>query len=502
MHAAAITAWDWMIVAAYAAVVVVIATWSNRRQKSADDYMLAGRSLPWWVIGISIIATSFSTISLLGWTGKGYAQGAQWVQFQLGELAAILVVCALFLPFFSRLPLTTAYEYLEGRFGRTARLVASLAFHVQVVARAGLFLYVTAEALTVFTEDIALGLDECIVIVGVASMLYSSVGGLGAVVWTDALQMAMVLVGVTWSLLLVIGRLPGGLADVAAVMEAPGQPPLIDWSLSLDKTPTVLSAVLAYGVLALSVAGTNQQPVQRYLACRDLGAARRAALLSWAVGLLVVLLTLGLGVVLRAWYGDTAIPTDKVFPTFVAAELPAGIAGLLVAAIFAASMSSIDSAVHSMSTATLVDFIEPARRRPLEPRTRLRLARLLTLAHGVLAVSAAFIASRQGRDIVDLLLLWLGFLAGPVLGLFLLGMLTRSIRERHALIGVGVGYVVAMLLNTTWLTAGDETLAQQIGVHGIWTACVCCLVTLVVASSAAAVDRSHTEAPPEDASGL
>lgn len=468
---------DWAIVAAYGLAVVGIAAWSQRRQKTSDDYLMAGRRLPWWLVGVSIIATAFSSISLLGWTGKGYADGPRWFQLQAGELAAILVVCLLFLPFFSRLRLTTAYEYLEARFGPRARWFGSLMFHVQVLARAGLFLFLTARALAVFTE---IEVETSILVVGLAAMLYSSAGGLGAVVWTDLIQFALVLAGVAACVAMILADLPGGAADVGAALCDPARPPAADFTPDPGRWPTFWSGLLAYGVLALSVAGTNQQAVQRYMACRDLRASRRAAVLSWAIGALIVLLTLGLGVGLSVRYDGVAIPADDVFTTFVRDGLPTGLAGIMVAAIFAASMSSIDSSIHAMSTATLVDFVERARRRPMAERARLRTARLLTLAYGVVAVGAAFYAMSRGRDVIDLLLAWLGFLAGPVLGLFLLGMLTRGVREAAALVGVGAGYAAVVLGTQGGIFFEERSLFAQIGVHPIWAAAVGCGVTLLV----------------------
>jgi SSS family solute:Na+ symporter len=469
---AAISALDWSIVAAYGVAVVLIAAWSKRRQKTSEDYLMAGRRLPWWLVGASIIATAFSTISLLGWTGKGYTDGPRWFQLQAGELAAIVVVCVLFMPFFARLRLTTAYEYLERRFGPRARWFASAMFHVMVLARAGLFLFVTARALAVFTD---IDVETSVLVVGAAAMVYSSVGGLGAVVWTDALQLLLVITGVTASVVLLLGELPGGLADVVAVADDPARPPPVDMTFAVDQWPTFLSGLLAYGVLALSVAGTNQQAVQRYMACPDLAASRRAALLSWAIGAVIVLLTLGLGMALFARYPAEYAdfhPND-VFPTFIRDHLGIGLTGILVAAVFAASMSSIDSAIHAMSTATLVDFVERIRKKPLAERRRLLAARLLTLGYGVLAVGAAFYALEQGRDVIDLLMAWLAMLSGPVLGLFLVGMLTRRAGEAAALAGVIAGYRVVV-----GVTRGE--VFADLGVHGIWAAAVGCVVTLLV----------------------
>ncbi len=481
---AALQPLDWIIVGAYGAAVVLIATLAKRKQKDSEDYLLGGRSLPWWLIGMSIIATAFSTISLLGWTGKGYNDGPRWFQLQAGELAAIAVVCVLFLPFFARLNLTTAYEYLEQRFGPRARWLASALFHVTVLARAGLFLFLTARALAVFTD---IEVETSILIVGLAAMVYSSTGGLGAVVWTDGLQLLLVVVGVTASIVLILGDLPGGLGDVIDLASAPERNPAVNFDPSPAQWPTFWSGLLAYGLLALSVAGTNQQAVQRYLACKDLRASRRAALLSWALGALIVLLTLGMGMALYLKYGGRPLASDDVFSTFVRDDLPTGLAGIMIAAVFAASMSSIDSSIHSMATATLVDFVERIRREPLADARRLRVARVLTLVYGVLAVGAAFYAMRQGRDVIDLLLTWLGFLAGPILGLFLLGMLTRRVREWHALVGVVAGYGLILLvftdkvLSVAGAAGAPTTVAGNLGVHGIWAAFSGCAVAFGVA---------------------
>lgn len=491
---AALALLDWAVVAGYAVAVVLIALYAKRRQKGSADYLLGGGRLPWWAIGVSIIATAFSSISLVTWTGLAYYQGVRWMQLQIGELVAIAVVCVIFLPYFARLDITTAYAYLDRRFGRAARWIASAVFHVVVLARAGLFLFLTAQVLSVFTDiDVA----PCIVLVGIAALVYSSTGGLGAVVWTDALQMLLVVGGVAAALVLVVGELPGGLADLGPALGGQKALPVVDTSLDLGSFPSLVAALFAYGTFALAVAGTNQQAVQRYLACADLAASRRAALLSWVVGALVTALTLGLGVALFARFGgdpthalNASVQVDRVFATFVEGHLPVGLAGVLAAAIFAASMSSVDSAIHSMATATLVDFMEPLRRAPLTDAARLKRARLLTAIYGVLAVFAALVAMQQGRHVFDLLLRWLGYLVGPILGLFLLGMLTRFVAQRAAVAGVVAGYATVLLGFTTLVLerapvdgagGAPSTLAASLGVHGIWAASAGCVATMGIA---------------------
>jgi SSS family solute:Na+ symporter len=322
------------------------------------------------------------------------------------------------------------------------------------------------------------------------------------VVWTDALQLLLVLGGVAASVAFVVSSLPGGLGDVAAALTAPGREPVLRLDADVNAYPGFWTGLLAYGVLALSVAGTNQQSVQRYLACADLRAARRAALLSWAVGAVVVLLTLGLGVALFALHGDAGegpwhgVKADAVFATFVAEGLPVGLAGLLAAAVFAASMSSIDSAIHAMATATLVDFVERIRTRPLGEAARLRTARALTLVYGTLAVGAAFYAMTRGRDTIDLLLRWMGFLAGPVLGLFLLGRFTRRVRSAHALSGFAAGYAAVLLGFLLPLGGGGRTWAAGQGIHWIWAAALACLLTVLVAWLAARLTPARGDPTP------
>ncbi len=473
---------DWTVVAVYGAVVVAIGAWANRRQKNTEDYFLGGRRMRWWAVGVSLIATSFSSVALIGGTGYGYGKGMGYLQLQIGDFVAILVACMVFLPFFARLRLTTAYEYLELRFGVGARTVASALFLGQTLLRTGILVLGPALALTAVSD---LDLQAAIVLSGVAALLYSAAGGITAVVWTDLIQLSVVVLGVLVSVVIVSSDVVGGAGAVWSHAAAEGRLEAVSTDLTFATPFTLVGALLAYGVLALSVAGTNQQAVQRYLACTDVHAARRAAFLGWGIGFFAVALTLFLGVAIHAWsdlspaaerftaaMAEEGRTNDSALPLFILHRLPAGISGLLVAAIFAASMSSMDSAIHSMSTATLVDFVRRFRARPMEARSELRLARLLTAVFGVLAILAALLAATAARGLLDTLITWLGYFAGPLLGLFGLGVLTRRTNEAGALIGtaLGAGLVagaVALELPARW------------AFHPLWLAPVALLTTLV-----------------------
>ncbi len=467
---------DLLVIGLYGAIVLAIGLHANRRQKSTEDYYLGGRRLPWWAVGVSILATSFSSTSLIGGTGAGFSNGIKMIQWQIGDLLAFGIVCVLFLPYFARLKLTTAYEFLEHRFGRAARLVASGLFLLQTLLRTGLLVYAPALALS-----LVLGwrIETAIVVTALCAILYSSFGGISAVVWTDLIQVGVIVVGVLSSLLLISGDVPGGFEAIVKTAWEGDRLQAIDLTFDWKNPYTLWWTLVAYGVLALSIAGTNQQSVQRYQSCPDLRSARKAALFGWSIGALVLGATLFLGVCLHAW--TTLVPDalpeamkgDQVLPALILHRLPPGLAGLLVAAIFAASMSSIDSAIHSMSTATLIDFVRPHRRRPLEEKSELRLARILTALFGLVALAVALVAARKDQGLFQTMVTWLGYFAGPLLGLFLLGMLSKRASQTGALVGVGVafaGICYAVLWN----------LPKTHGFHALWLAPASLLVTLLL----------------------
>ena len=268
---------------------------------------------------------------------------------------------------------------------------------------------------------------------------------------------------------------------------------VIDPDQSWLSVRSLPGAILGYGILAISVAGTNQQPVQRYLTCRDVPGARRAAWTGWAVGLVVTALTLVVGVLLFAYHEVAATPgagdlgPDAIFPRFIAEVLPPGVAGLLMAAIFAAAMSSLDSALNSLATATMHDFVLRYRRRPITPEAHLAWARAITVAWGIASVGAALYVAGQGT-LLALVVRYMGYFAGPVLGLFVLALLPRRFRPTAALLGTSLAF--ASVLGFELLARSSESVAPL----GIWACAVGALVTLVATVGLDAVARPGGEA--------
>jgi len=466
---------DVFVMVLYGAVVLGIGFWANRRQKNSEDYFLGGRKLKWWAVGISLVATSFSSASLIGGTGFGYSNGLGYLQWQIGDLIAILIVCAIFLPFFAAQPITTAYEWLEHRFGRRARVVGSLLFLAQTAVRASVLVYGPALAIQAV---LGWSVESSILLSATAAIAYSAFGGIAAVVWTDCIQFGVILFAVVAALFMVGSDVPGGFG--AIVDHAREHERLHAVTFSADpKSPfNLLASVVPYMFLALSLFGTGQQAVQRFLSCQDLKSARRAALTGWLAGTIALSITLLLGVAIFAWQelapaaeGFALDKGDKVLPTFLVARMPAGMAGLMLAAIFAASMSSLDSAVHSMSTSFLVDIVR---------RRDLRLARVATIGVGVIATFGALAAARSESGMLLTMASWLAYFAGPMLALFLLGMLTK-VTENAALIGVAAGGLLVLVL--AWYRT-------SLPFHRLWLCPISCIAAMLTGLAAARLRRA------------
>ncbi|RKZ17355.1 sodium-coupled permease [bacterium] len=465
---------DFLVVAAYAAVVIILGWMAHRRQSSSTDYFLGGRNLPWLVVGASILATAFSASSLLGGPGEAFHHGLLWLQLQVGDLIAVAIVVYFFIPALRGRELTTAYEFLESRFDLRVRWFASALFQLQVLFRAGVLVYGPALALSTLTD---LNLSSTIVIVGAVAAAYTVLGGITAVVWTDALQVGVVVAGLGACLAQIHTGMDGGLAEAFSIASEAGRTRLVDTAAPLNSARSWPGAVFGYGILALAVFGTNQQTVQRYLSCRSVAEARRAAWTGWFLGLLITALTLVLGVALYGYYRvhtgalDSEIAADAILPFFVANELPPGLAGLLVAAILAAAMSSLDSALSSLATTCEVDFL--SRLRPTDDAGTLRRARWLTLIAGILATAAALALAGRGT-LLALAVRVMGWFAGPILAIFILALRKHRPPARVMLVAAVLGTVVVLLAS---IPGPWPEWARP----GIWSAALGTVVTLAIA---------------------
>jgi SSS family solute:Na+ symporter len=446
---------DWSIVAVYALIIISIGIIASRKQNNTDEYFRGARQLPWWAIGLSIVATSFSAASLLGGPGQGYGHGFLYLQLQLGDLIGYGLVIALFLPFFINLNLTTAYEYLERRFDAKTRSLGSLCVLLFVIARLGALLYGASLVVSTVT---GIPLYPAIMIVGFISIVYTVAGGITAVVWTDVLQFGMIFLGLGAGIWAAVSGVNGGLGTLWQAAGEAGKLTMFNVSWQPDSIYSLPTALLAYGILAFAVAGTNQQSVQRYVSCSDLPSARKAILLGWFSGFVGVAATLLLGVILFGFYSlNTGLPEeivgDQILPYFIVNQVPVGASGFLVAAIFAAAMSSIDSALHSLATCMTVDFYERYFCQQDNEAKSLRVAQILIVFWGVLGILSAFYVASTGKDLLPFLVSYTTIFLGPLLGIFLMGVLFPRINANGAFYGTVLAVILIIIASEVgWLT--------------------------------------------------
>ncbi|HSJ32974.1 MAG TPA: sodium/solute symporter [Longimicrobiales bacterium] len=480
---------DWIVLAIYIATMVGIGFWANRKQTDTEAYFVGNRNIRWWAAGLSIIATSFSAASILGVPGYAYAGDMWYLQYQLGDFLGAAIVVVLFIPFFHRIRgLTTAYEYLEVRFDLKTRLLGSSLFVMTVLLRAGTLLFGAALlfAAVVPTEFIPglTGVEEAVVFFGIIAIIYTVMGGISAVIWTDVIQFSIMSVGIFACMAVVVLSTPGGWGLAFEQAGAAGKLTIIHTDDILGGRG-LLTAIFGYGLLALSLFGTNQQPVQRYMTVKNPREAQKSLMLGVVAGAIGVTLSLLLGVFMFIFYEHfpALLPadatSDQVVPHFINTQVPPILTGLLVAAVFAAAMSSLDSALNSLSAALTVDFLK--RFRPeVSDAGRLTFAKVVVVTAGLLGIVIGIYAARTEESLIDLILTFMGYFAGGLLGLFLLGMLTKRANGTGAFTGAIIGTLVVLMM-----TENDFPLPHMYEWLGmgpipfIWSTALGLLVTLV-----------------------
>jgi len=501
---------NWVVVVAYLAWVVGDGIRRSRGATNLEGYFLAGRSLPWWAVGLSVMATQLSAITLIGTTGQGATDGLRFVQFYFGLPIAMVILGVTIVPFLMNAKVYTAYEYLERRFNPATRSLTSFLFLLSRGMSCGTIIAAPA---VVFTAVLGIPLWMSIALIGIPTVMYTVIGGVGAVTWADVKQMFVIVLAVLAMLVVIVVQLPLPLDDALRLAGATGRLTTFDFSFNLTNTYTFWSGIIGGTFLMLSYFGADQSQVQRYLAAKSVDEARSSLLMSayWKIPLQAMILLLGVGIflfyvfkpapllfnpvqdraaraaapgafaALDARYAtvtderrqaanardaaafaaaDRAVnavrtealataedalgqPTrdvNYIIPRFVIDYLPVGLAGLFLAAILAAAMSSIAAELNSLATATTVDFyqrwVNPA---ATDPQS-LRVGKLSTMFWGLFACVVATQAATLG-SLIEVVNRFGSFFYGSILGVFLLAMIPRA-RGVGAFVGLLAGMSV------------------------------------------------------------
>lgn len=432
---------DLAVILAYLVGITLLGARFRRTQKDLKDYFLGGRRAPWWAIALSIVSAETSTLTIIGTPALSFAGNLGFLQVVFGYLLARLVISLLLLPHYFRGEMFTAYELMERRFGPGLRKLT-----------AGTFLLIRslAEGVRVFAISIVisviLGTGEVasILLIVALTLFYTFEGGMTAVIWTEVVQMCLYLFGAAVSLVVILQHIPGGWDTAAALASAAGKFQVFDFGFEpsaafFGRTYTFWAGIIGGCFLTTASHGTEQLMVQRLLAARSQTESRAALLASWLVIFVQFTLFLLIGILLYAYHTSTGLAApqvlDRVYPEFVWRYLPAGVAGLVMAAVLAAAMANLSAALNALASTTVMDFYRPIAARlgkqALSGASSLRLARWATVAWGVVLVAIGILARRWG-SVLEAGLSVASVVYGALLGVFLLGVLTRHVGERAA----------------------------------------------------------------------
>ena len=524
---------DWSVFALYFGAVLAFAYFQSRKNVGLEGYFLANRRLPWGAIGLSVMATQASAITFIGTTGQAYEHGMEFIQVYLPQPLVMILLCTLFVPFFYRARVYTAYEYLENRFDAKTRSLTSFLFLISRGMAAGIVLYAPAVVLSVI-----MGWDETvtIVIMGTVTILYTMMGGITAVIWTDVLQMVMMFAGIAVALVVLFGTLPSevGMGDVVYIGGIQQMWTSIDLSWDPTNTYTLWSGLIGGFFLALAYFGCDQSQVQRYLTASSLKQSRLALIFNAFVKVPMQFAILAIGVLLFVFYhfelpplifnpaetaqveesshaqefarleaehqethglrkeatlsllqarrdgedllnwrreisrydqqlsdlrseakqlvevvrGASSNDVNYVFPSYLVRYVPAGVLGLMIAVIFAAAMSSLDSELTALSSATVVDFYRRYLKREASPEHYLRASRITTLFWGVVASGFALYVGQLG-SLIEAVNRVGSYFYGSLLGVFLLAFLVKRANGNGAFLGLLAGMLAVYAVSET-----------------------------------------------------
>lgn len=464
---------DLLVLVLYVAGVVWLGARFSRRQRSIRDYFLTGRQVPWWALLGSIVATETSTITLISVPGYAFGADLTFLQLALGYVVARVLVALVLLPVFFRSELLTIHQLLTTRFGSAAGRVAASLFLTTRSLSDGLRLFATGLVLAAVLATVpaaeqlagavAPALDSstallvaAIAIVGAATLLYTLLGGMLAVVWADVVQMVVYLGGALLAGIILLTEIPGGWAEVAARADAAGKLRLFDFALDLSRSYTFWSGLVGGAFITAATHGADQLLVQRYLCCRSVADARRALVASGFVVLIQFWLLLLIGLMLWTYYTthDPAalaavssggqVQTDRVFPVFITSHLPTGVKGLVVAAMVAAAMSTLSSSLNSSAAATVGDFYVPLTRGARSDSHYLHAARWATVGWGAVQVLVALAAIALSQRVVDEALGIQSFTGGLLLGALSLCFLRTRAGAAAPIAGLAAGAAVLL----------------------------------------------------------
>ena len=439
-----LNALDIIVIVAYLAGTTALGIWVGRRQKDAKDYFVAGRSIPWWAVMFSVVASETSALTFISIPGLAYVTNLGFLQIATGYLLGRIVVAYTLLPRYYEGNLVTAYALLEKRFGLATRRMTSIVFMVTRGLADAVRVFATAIPIALILTGVVpkqYVMPAAVLILGTLTVIYTYRGGMRAVVWTEILQATVYLLGGFSAIVLLGQAVDGGWSSIISTAAASDKLRIIDTYPGFDRAHTIFAGLIGGAFLAMASHGADQLIVQRLLSSRSLGDARKAIIGSGVVVILQFTLFLMIGIGLWVLYGSRQFATpDSIFPTFIIESMPHGLVGLVLAAILAATMSTHSGAINSLAAAATHDIYLPLTgRSPDDPRT-LKVGKIFALLWGIVLTGGALLFPEDTKTPVVVIALSIAsFTYGGLLGTFFLGIFWKRAWQRDAMLGMAVG---------------------------------------------------------------
>ncbi|RKY86627.1 sodium:solute symporter [candidate division KSB1 bacterium] len=463
---------DYIVLCLYFLILVCIGSWFSKKQRDIKDYFLGGRSIPWIIISISIVATETSALTFIGVPAISFISDFSFIQLAFGYLIARIILSLTLIKRYYYGEYYTPYSFLNFRFGREVKNFVGILFFITRILASGVRLYAISLVLSVIT---GISIYWSIVIIGITAVLYTYLGGITAVIWTDVIQMGMLILGGLFSLFVLADKIPGGLCHIIKTGFSTGKFKFLDFSLDFSIPYSFFAGVIGGTIFGMASHGTDQSLVQRILTAKNYRGSRNALVLS---GILIIpqfLLFLFIGVMLFIFYQNNRLDiplseADRIFPSFIVNEIGRGLSGLIIAGVFSAAMSSLDSALNALASTTIADFYIPYSSGKKTDKEILKISRLLTLFWGGILIGFAFISIlfRNWGSVLEIGLSVASFTYGSMLGIFLLGMSSCKFNSRVIIFSAcsGILFVIFIRVFT--------------GIAWPWFAVIGCLTTVFI----------------------
>lgn len=440
---------DFLVIGLYFFLIIGLGIYYSKRQKNTQDYFSGGKRVPWWAAGLSLFGTALSPITFMAIPAKTYSTDWSYFLLNMSIFLSIPVVIYLFIPFYRKKKIETAYEFLEIRFDLIIRLIGSICFILYQIGRVGIVLFLPSIALNLVT---GVNLFVCISMMGGISLIYTVFGGIEAVIWTDVAQVFVLMSGVILSLILIVVNIEGGLPNIINNAYLEGKFNAFDLKISLEE-PTIWVMLIGGFFINLTTYGTDHTMVQRYLVTSTQKQAQKSVWIGALLTIPSTLIFFFVGTALFVFYkmnpsalNSDLISSDAIFPFYIVTQLPRGFSGILIAAIFAAAMSSLSSSMNSGAASFSSDIFQ---RLGLGiEKNALKVARWATFSIGILGILFAFfMASHDIQSLWDEFNKVLGLIFGSLGGVFLLGLLTQKANTIGTLIGLFTSFITQILIS-------------------------------------------------------